>query len=73
MKTLSSKEIVGMLREFGVHEKKDLFLYLVLYKSYFSLHYCRSLRRLKRLKKLVYTCARKFDRYDICYVTSTEI
>ncbi len=73
MITLSNKEILNELREIGVHTKIDLFLYLILYKSYFSLNYCRTLKQIKGLKKLVYYCLKRFDRQDICYRFSTEI
>ncbi len=70
MKTLSSREIMGELRVFGVSKKKDLFLYLILYKSYYSLNYCRTFKQIKGLKKLVDICLRRFDRLNICYTYS---
>jgi len=73
MITLSNKEILNELRELGVNTKFDLILYLILYKSYFSLNYCRTLKQIRGLKKLVYNCLKKFDRLNICYSYSTEI
>jgi len=73
MKTLSSREIMGELRVFGVSKKKDLFLYLILYKSYYSLHYCRTFKKIKGLKRFVDKCLRKYDRLNLCYINSTEI
>lgn len=72
MITLSNKEILNELREFGVDTKTDLFLYLILYKSYFSVNNCRTLKQIKGLKKLVYNCLKKFDRLNICYSYSPE-
>ena len=67
MKPLSNREILGQLREFGLSTKIDLFLYLILYRSYFSLNYCRTFRKIKGLKRFVDNCLRKFDRLHICY------
>jgi hypothetical protein len=73
MITLSNREILNELRELGVNTKFDLFLYLILYKSYFSLNYCRTLKQIRGLKKLVYNGLKKFDRLDICYSYNTDI
>ena len=73
MKTLSSREIMGELRVCGLSKKKDLFLYLILYKSYFSLNYCRKLKQLTGLKRFVDNNLRKIDRLNICYINSTQI
>ncbi len=70
MKTLSSKEVMGMLREFGISNMKDRFLYLILYKSYYSLNYCRTIKQVRGLKKLVDNRLKKFDRLGICYTYS---
>ena len=67
MKTLSNREILGQLREFGLSAKIDLFLYLILYRSYFSLNYCRTFGKFKGLKRFVDNWLRKFDRLHICY------
>ena len=73
MKTLSNREILGQLREFGLSAKIDLFLYLILYRSYFSLNYCRTFRKFKGLKRFVDNCLRKFDRLQICYSYNSEL
>jgi hypothetical protein len=70
MKPLSNREILGELRVLGLSKKKDLFLYFILYKSYFSLNYCRTFKQIKGLKKLVDNCLRRFDRLNICYTYS---
>jgi len=72
MITLSNKEILNELRELGVNTKFDLILYLILYKSYFSLNYCMTFRKIKGLKKFVDNCLRKFDRLHICYTYIPE-
>ena len=73
MKTLSNREILGQLREFGLRTKIDLFLYLILYKSYYSLNYRRTFKKIKGLKRLVDNCLRKFDRLKICYSYNSEL
>jgi len=73
MITLSNKEILNELREIGVDTNTDLFLYLILYKSYFSVNYCRTLKQIKGLKKLVYNCLKKCNRLNIRCSYSTEI
>ena len=72
MKTLSSREIMDMLREFGVSKKKDRYLYFLMYKSYFSLNYCRTLTLVKGLKKFVDNRLKKFDKLNICYSYNSE-
>ena len=67
MKTLSNREIVGQLKEFGLSTKTELFMYLILYKSYYSLTYCRTLKQFRGLKMWVDNQLRKFDRAGICY------
>jgi len=71
MKTLSNREILDELREFGLSTKIDLFLYLILYKSYFSLNYCRTFKKITGLKKLVDIFLRRFDRLNICYTSNS--
>ncbi|UCH81039.1 MAG: hypothetical protein JSW20_00110 [Nitrospiraceae bacterium] len=73
MKALSSREVMIQLKELGIHTKSDLLLYLILYKSYFSLNYCRKIKHLNGLKRMVDNYLRKFDRLHICSLNSRGI